>query len=91
MGVIAFCIVMQGLIEVMRRIRVISPWTYFGGPSGRPATRNACCSYTGSPYWWVPYLACLCGLGADRALLHDREQPRRRLWQAAASSARSRW
>ena len=41
----------------------ISPWTYFGGPSGVKGDPERMLLYTGSPYWWVAYLACLCVLG----------------------------
>lgn len=83
-GVIAACIALQGLVEELRRIRVLMPWTYFGGPYGTADDPERMLLLTGSPYWWVAYLACLCGLGLIAALLHDREQPRRRLWHAAA-------
>jgi hypothetical protein len=82
-GVIAFCIVMQGLFDQVRRIRVISPWTYFGGPFGVQGDPNRWVLFTGSPYWWALYLVCLCGLGLIGILLHDREQPRRGLVRIA--------
>ena len=84
-GVIAFCIVMQGLFDQVMRIRVISPWTYFGGPTGVKGDPERMLLYTGSPYWWVPYLACLCVLGVIAILLHDREQPRGRLFRVAGA------
>jgi hypothetical protein len=83
-GLIAACITLQGLIEELRRIRPLMPWTYFGGPYGIPEDPERMLLLTGSPFWWVAYLACLCGLGLIAALLHDREQPRGRLWRAAA-------
>ena len=83
-GTIAFCIVMQGLFDQVMRIRVISPWTYFGGPSGVKGDPERMLLYTGSPYWWIPYLVCLCILGAIASLLHDREEPRRQLVRIAA-------
>lgn len=83
-GVIAFCIVMQGLFDQVMRIRVVSPWTYFGGPSGVKGDPERMLLYTGSPYWWVAYLACLCVLGVIAILLHDREQPRGPLLRTAA-------
>ena len=82
--VIAFCIVMQGLFDQVMRIRVISPWTYFGGPSGVKGDPERMLLYTGSPYWWVPYLVCLCVLGGIAVLLHDREQARGPLLRVAA-------
>jgi hypothetical protein len=83
-GVIAFCITMQGGFDEIQRIRVISPWTYFGGPAGVAGDPERMVLYTGSPYWWVLYLVCLCALGVIGILLHDREQPRRGLIRIAA-------
>jgi hypothetical protein len=83
-AVIAFCITMQGIFDPLRRIRVISPWTYWGGPAGVKGDPERMVLYTGSPFWWIPYLACLCALGVLAILLHDREQPRRHLLTAAA-------
>jgi hypothetical protein len=83
-AVIAFCLVFQGLFEPLRRIRVAAPWTYWGGPYGVDGDPNRMLAFSGSPYWWVAYVACLCGLGILAALLHDRETPRRPLWRAAA-------
>lgn len=82
-GVIATCIVMQGLFEPLRRIRVVMPWTYFGGPAGIEGDPNRMLLYSGSPFWWCVYLACLCALAVLAVLLHDRERPRRRLLMVA--------
>jgi hypothetical protein len=76
-GTVMFCIAMQGIFDPLRRIRVISPWTYWGGPFGVQGDPNRMLLFPGSPFWWVAYLACICTLGAIAALLHDREQPRR--------------
>lgn len=84
-GVIASCIVMQGLFEPLRRIRVVMPWTYFGGPAGIEGDQNRMLIYSGSPFWWCVYVACLCALGILAILLHDREAPRGRLLKLAAS------
>jgi hypothetical protein len=86
-GTVMFCIVMQGLFDPLRRIRVISPWTYWGGPFGVKGDGNRMLLFPGSPYWWVAYLACICALGALAALLHDRDQPRRPLVVLAAATA----
>jgi hypothetical protein len=83
-GVIAFSIVMQGLFEQVMRIRLISPWTYFGGPAGIKDDPERMLLYTGSPYWWTLYLVCLCALGVIGILLHDREQRHGWLLRAAA-------
>jgi hypothetical protein len=83
---IMFCIAMQGLFVPLRRIRVISPWTYWGGPFGVKGDANRMLLFTGSPYWWVAYLACICLLGAVVALLHDRDGPRRPLLLLATGS-----
>lgn len=83
-GVIAIGIVLQGLFDQVMRIRVIGPWTYFGGPSGVKGDPERMVLYTGSPYWWVAYLVCLCALGAIGILLHDAEQRRGRLLRVAA-------
>jgi hypothetical protein len=82
-GVIAFCITMQGIFDPLRRIRLVSPWTYFGGPAGVKGDPERMVLFSGSPYWWIMYLACLCGLGVIGILLHDRDQPRRPLVLAA--------
>jgi hypothetical protein len=78
-GVIVASILMQGLFEPLRRIRVVMPWTYFGGPAGIHGDANRTLIYSGSPLWWCGYVACLCALGAVGILLHDREAPRRPL------------
>lgn len=83
-GVVAVTIVMQGLFEPLRRIRVVMPWTHWGGPYGVDGDPNRMLVFSGSPFWWIAYVACLCALGVLAVLLHDREQPRRRLAAAAA-------
>jgi hypothetical protein len=72
-------IMMQGLFEPLRYIRLIVPWTYFAGPYGVPDDANRMLILTGSPQWYVGYLIALCGLGLGLALLHDRERARTRL------------
>jgi hypothetical protein len=86
-GTVMFCIAMQGLFDPLRRIRVISPWTYWGGPFGVKADGNRMLLFPGSPYWWVAYLACICALGSLAALFHDRDQPRRPLLLLAAATS----
>lgn len=83
-AVIALCITLQGLFDPLRRIRVISTWTYWGGPFGVKGDPERMVLLTGSPFWWTPYLICLCALGVIAILLHDPEQPRRNLLRAAA-------
>ena len=83
-GMIAACIVMQGLFEPLRRIRVVMPWTHFGGPLGVEGDPERMLLLSGSPRWWVAYLACLCALALLGALLHDRETPRGPLLRVAA-------
>jgi len=83
-GVIATCLVMQGLFEPLRRIRVVMPWTYFGGPAGIPGDPNRILLYSGSPAWWCVYVACLCALAVLAIVLHDRESPRRPVLMLAA-------
>jgi hypothetical protein len=85
-GTVMFCIAMQGLFDPLRRIRVISPWTYWGGPFGVKGDGNRMLLFPGSPYWWIAYLACLCALGAVAALLHDRDRPRRPMVALAAAT-----
>jgi hypothetical protein len=82
-AVIALCITLQGLFDPLRRIRVISPWTYWGGPFGVKGDPERMVLLTGSPFWWIPYLICLCALGVIAILLHDPEQSRRNLRRAA--------
>lgn len=76
---VMFTIVMQGLIEPLRTIRVFAPWTYFGGPYGTAADPDRILLFSGSPQWYCGYLTALCTLGVIAALLHDREASRRRL------------
>jgi len=70
--------------EPLRRIRVIMPWTYFGGPAGIPGDPNRILLYSGSPAWWCVYVACLCVLAVLAIVLHDRESPRRPVLVLAA-------
>ena len=72
-------ILMQGLFEPLRYIRLIVPWTQFGGPLGVPGDPERMSILTGSPQWYCVYLVVLCALGVVLALLHDRERPRRPL------------
>jgi hypothetical protein len=81
-GVVAVSIALQGVFDPIRRIRELSPWTYWGGPFGVHGDANRMLVFPGSPEWWVAYLACLCGLAVLGVLAHDREQPRRGLWTA---------
>jgi hypothetical protein len=75
-------IVMQGLIVPLRFIRVVTPWTYFGGPYGVEDDPDRWIIMTGSPQWYCAYLIALCVAGVIVAMLHDREQPRQRLVRA---------
>ncbi len=72
-------ILMQGLIEPLRYVRVFMPWTYFGGPYGVEGNAERWLILTGSPFWYCLYLVALCVMGVIIALLHDREQPRQGL------------
>ena len=68
---VAVVVVMQGLLEPLRRIRVVMPFTYWGGPFGIEGDPERMIIMTGSPQWWVAYLLCLCGLAVVAALWHD--------------------
>ena len=72
-------ILMQGLFEPLRYIRLVVPWTYFGGPIGVSGDADRMVIMTGSPQWYCVYLVVLCALGVVLALLHDRERLRRQL------------
>jgi hypothetical protein len=72
-------IMMQGIIEPLRYVRVFMPFTWFGGPNGVEGDPERWVIFTGSPYWYCGYLVALCALGVLVAALHDREQPRGRL------------
>jgi hypothetical protein len=72
-------IMMQGLFEPLRYVRVVMPWTYFTGPYGVDGDPNRFLILTGSPQWYGGYLLALCVLGVLVAMRHDREAPRRRL------------
>ena len=75
-GMIMLTIVMQGIVEPLRYVRVFWPWTYFGGPLGVDGDPERWVIMTGSPLWYCAYLAALCALGVVVAMLHDREQSR---------------
>ena len=77
-------IMMQGIFEPLRYIRVIAPWTYFTGPFGIEGDADRFMILTGSPQWYIAYLAALCVIGVIVALLHDREHPRNSLFGALA-------
>ena len=72
-------IMMQGIFEPLRYIRTIAPWTYFTGPFGVDGDGDRMVILTGSPWWYVAYLAALCAVGVIVALLHDRENRRNSL------------
>jgi hypothetical protein len=84
---VALTIVMQGIIDPLRRPRVIMPWTYWGGPLGITDDAERQLVLPGNPYWWVVYVACLSAGGIVLALLHDRERPRRTLLRVAGALA----
>ena len=75
-------VVMQGLVEPLRFVRVFWPWTYFGGPYGTDGDAERWLILTGSPAWYAAYLVALCVLGVLVAVLHDREVDRTRLLPA---------
>jgi len=77
---VAVVIVMQGLFDPLIRVRVVMPFTYWGGPHGDPGHWRI---LTGSPQWWVAYLVCLCGLAVVGALWHDPGARGRRLYAAS--------
>ncbi len=79
---VAATILMQGIFAPLRTIRVIMPYTNWGGPSDLNSNRELV--LTGSPQWWVVYLVCLCGLAVTGALWHDRAARGRRLMTAGA-------
>ena len=62
-GMIMVTIVMQGIVEPLRYVRVFWPWTYFGGPMGIEGDPERWVILTGSPQWYCLYLAALCALG----------------------------
>jgi hypothetical protein len=78
--VLAFAtIVMQGLFEPLRTVRLVMPWTYFGGPFGVPGDGERMLLLVGSPQWYVAYLVLLCLAGVLLALLRDHDADRRPL------------
>jgi len=72
-------IIMQGLFAPLRTVRLIMPWTYFGGPQGIQGDPNRMVIMVGSPVWYGAYVALLCVAGVLVAMLHDPEGDRRRL------------
>jgi hypothetical protein len=79
-GLVLAVIVFQGLFEPLRRVRVVLPWTYWGGPFGVDGDPERSIVLSGSPGWWLVYLLALCGIGALVAVRSDPD----------ARSARSR-
>ncbi|WP_456825212.1 hypothetical protein [Cellulomonas sp. P5_E12] len=77
-------IVMQGIFAPLRTVRLLMPWTYFGGPVGIPGDPERVLVLVGSPFWYGTYLVSLCSLAVLAAASHDPEGPRRRLGVAMA-------
>ena len=57
-------------------MRVVLPWTYWGGPFGVEGDPERHLVLVGAPGWWMAYLLALCGVAALVALRHDPEQDR---------------
>lgn len=70
---------LQGLFEPLRTVRLVMPWTSFGGPFGVPGEPERMLVLVGSPQWYVAYLVLLCVAGVLLALLRDRDAERRPL------------
>jgi hypothetical protein len=82
---VAAVIVMQGLFEPLRRVRVVMPWTTWGGPIGIKGDSNRMLVLSGSPQWWIVYLFALCGIAVVAALWHDHESRTARLRNVGAA------
>ena len=65
---------MQGVFEPLREIRLVMPWTHFAGQMGAEDEAGAHMVLTGSPYWWGAYLVLLCAGALVVALLRDDQQ-----------------
>ena len=72
-------VLMQGIIEPLRYVRVVMPFTWFGNLFGAPGDPDRMIIMTGSPQWYATYLVFLCVLGVLVALYRDPEPPRRNL------------
>ena len=70
---------MQGVFEPLRAIRLVMPWTHFAGQMGAEGDAGSYVVMTGSPYWWGAYLVLLCAGGLVVALLRDDQRSRKRL------------
>ncbi|HYJ67062.1 MAG TPA: hypothetical protein VEX15_05305 [Nocardioidaceae bacterium] len=77
-------IVMQGIFEPLRYLRLVAPWTYFVGPFGTDGDGDRTLALTGSPYWYGAYLVALCTFGVLFAMLRDEEHSRHGLKRALA-------
>ncbi len=77
--VVLATILMQGLFESLRTVRLVMPWTQFTGPFGIDSDPDRVIILRGSPQWYGVYLLLLCVLGVLVALLRDDEHPRRQL------------
>lgn len=71
-ALVALAIVFQGLFAPLRRIRVVMPWTYWGGPFGVDGDPQRSLVLSGSPQWYAAYLLVLCGIAGLVALRRDR-------------------
>ncbi len=70
-GLVVAVIVFQGLFEPLRRVRVVLPWTYWGGPFGIDGDPQRSLVLSGAPGWWLVYLVVLCVIGAVVAVRSD--------------------
>lgn len=70
-GLVIVVILFQGLFPALRRVRVVMPWTYWGGPFGVDSDPQRSIVLTGSPGWWLTYLLALCLIGAVVAVRTD--------------------
>ena len=80
-------ILMQGIFDPLRRIRLVMPWTGWVGQFGVEGDADRIVILTGSPHWWIAYLVALCAIGVVVAMLRDEEGGSRRLVTVLAGLA----
>lgn len=82
--VVVVSILMQGNFESTWSWKAFWPWTYWYGPLGWSSGTGTWVATPGSPVAWIGYLAALCALGLQLAIVHDPESDRARLKRGIA-------
>jgi hypothetical protein len=79
--VVLVTMVMQPLFDWAERPRLAWLWIHFHSPAGIEGDAERLVAHTGSPYFYIAYLAALCVLGVLVSMYRDPEGDRTRLRQ----------